>query len=65
MSASEPFRGTPPRDDLPQGVRNLVEIWQQAALVAGDIAHARRTIFLAYVNEGFTETQALELVKTL
>lgn len=32
---------------------------------AGDIAHARRTLYLAYLAEGFTESQALELCKAL
>jgi len=63
--ADEPKRTEMPRDDIPQGVRDLAAVWASAAKVAGDIAHAKRTIFLAYVAEGFSETQALELCKTL
>lgn len=62
---TDKFRTTTPRDDIPEGMRNLVQVWQEAALASSHIAAARRTIFLAYVAEGFTEAQALELVKTL
>lgn len=62
---NEPSRFERPRDDVPEAMRNLVSAWQAGAAVAADLAHARRTIFLAYVAEGFTEAQALELVKTL
>ncbi|MDR6851037.1 hypothetical protein J2Y54_000530 [Sphingomonas sp. BE123] len=61
----EPGRFERPRDNLPEAMRQMVEAWQAGAEVAADLAHARRTIFLAYVAEGFTESQALELVKTL
>lgn len=48
---------------LAEQMRNLSEIWQNLAQHSHDIAHARRTIFNAYVYEGFTEAQALELIK--
>jgi hypothetical protein len=57
-------RADRPRENLPDAVKNLVSIWSAMAEVAGDVAHAKRAIFLAYVAEGFTEAQALELVKT-
>lgn len=63
--ASEPRRSEVPREDLPESVRNLVTLWASMAECASDVAHAKRAIFLAYVAEGFTEGQALELVKTI
>lgn len=62
---TDPLRSTPPKDDLPGAMSAMLQIWQEAARVASDLAHARRTVFLAYVAEGFTEAQALELVKQL
>jgi len=61
----EPARQERPRENLPEAMKGLVTAWQAAAEVAADLAHAKRTIFLAYVAEGFTEGQALELVKTI
>ena len=63
--ASDPLRSETPRTDWPEAVRAQVEIWQGVAAAASHIAHARRTMFLAYVAEGFTEAQALELIKTM
>jgi hypothetical protein len=63
--ANEPTRTERPRDDLPEAVRSLVQLWTSMAEVAADVAHAKRAIFLSYVAEGFTEAQALELVKTI
>lgn len=65
MMANEPTRSDRPRENLPESVRNLVTVWQGMAEAAADVAHAKRAIFLAYVAEGFTEAQALDLVKTL
>ncbi len=61
----EPSRAERPRDNIPEAVKGLVELWSAAAEASSDIAHAKRTLFLAYVGEGFTESQALELVKTI
>lgn len=44
---------------------SLAIVWGGAAKHAATIAHARRTLFNAYVDEGFTEAQALELCKAL
>lgn len=42
---------------------NLVEMLGVAAAHAADIAHAKKALFDAYVAEGFTKEQALDLVK--
>ena len=60
----EPTRSERPRDNIPEAIKGTVEIWAALAEVAGDVAHAKRAVFLAYVAEGFTEAQALDLVKT-
>lgn len=65
MAGIDPTRSDRPRENLPEAVANMVTLWSSLAEVAGDIAHAKRAIFLAYVAEGFTEGQALELVKTI
>lgn len=62
---TKPYNHEPPKADLAGEMGNLVRVWQEAARNAADIANARRTIFNAYVAEGFSESQALELVKTI
>lgn len=59
------WRKEPPREDIGESASNLVSIWQEIARKAADIAAARRSLFLAYVAEGFTEAQALELIKQI
>lgn len=54
-----------PKQDMREATADLVRIWQAVAASSADIAHAKRTIFLAYVAEGFSEAQALELVKQI
>ena len=63
--ADEPTRGETPRMNLPEAVRAQLELWSALAEGAADLAHAKRAIYLAYVAEGFTEAQALELVKQI
>lgn len=63
--ADEPTRSKRPHDDLPEAVKNIVTLWSSMAEVAADVAHAKRAIFLAYVAEGFSEAQALDLVKVI
>ena len=65
MSVSDPARAERPRENLPEAVKNIVQLWSSMAEAAADVAHAKRAIFLAYVAEGFTEAQALDLVKTI
>lgn len=62
---NEPARSERPRENLPEAVQGMVMVWQGLAEAASDIAASKRTIFLAYVAEGFTEAQALELVKQI
>lgn len=54
-----------PKTDWKAQTSEISRIWQAAAEEAANIAASKRKIFLAYVSEGFTEPQALELVKTL
>lgn len=58
-------RSDPPKSDPALAAREFSRIWVEMAKEAPDIAHSKRTLFLAYVAEGFNETQALELVKTI
>lgn len=44
---------------------NLAVIWGSIAKHAATIAHARRVLYEAYLAEGFTEAQSIELSKTL
>jgi hypothetical protein len=46
-----------------ESMRLLAETFKQAASHASDMAYARRTMYLAYLSEGFTPTEALELCK--
>lgn len=48
-----------------EAMRLLAETFSQAASHASDIAYARRTMYLAYLAEGFTPVEALELCKIL
>lgn len=44
-------------------IRELRQAMQNVVDVALDIAHAKMALYKAYLSEGFTEVQALELVK--
>lgn len=52
------------RVELLESIENLNLVFSGLAKNATDIAHAKRVLFDAYVSEGFTENQALELIKT-
>lgn len=58
-------RSEPPTPSIGDSARAMADAWIAVAAAATDIAHARRTMFLAYVAEGFNEAQALELVKQI
>lgn len=45
--------------------RNAALVWNAIAEQSATIAHARRVLYEAYLSEGFTEAQALELCKIL
>lgn len=51
--------------EIVQTMANYGVLMNTVAKHAADIAHARRTLYLAYIDEGFTEAQALELCKVL
>jgi len=61
----DPAHHEPPKADLAEASAAIARAWQEIARHSADIAAARRSIFLAYVAEGFSEPQALELIKSL
>lgn len=48
-----------------QAMKDLVEAVHRLIEHASTIAHAKRAFYQAYIAEGFTEAQALELCKDL
>lgn len=52
------------REEIRESASAMAVAWMEIARSATDIAHARRTMYLAYMSEGFTPEEALELVKT-
>lgn len=46
-------------------IRNLVQLWGNIAKYSSDIAAYKRSVYLAYLSEGFTEQRSLELIKTI
>jgi hypothetical protein len=48
-----------------EAVKKIAETYAQMAKYASDIAYARRNLYEAYLLEGFTPIEALELCKTL
>lgn len=49
--------------DPKEQAKALADLFNAMAENAAHIANAKRRLFEAYVSEGFTESQALELVK--
>lgn len=54
-----------PKQDMKAAMSDLSRVWQAAAEESANIAASKRRVFLAYVSEGFSEQQALELIKSL
>jgi len=48
-----------------EAVKRAVETWERLAEHASDIAYARRSLYEAYIAEGFTPSQALDLCKII
>lgn len=51
------------KDEMAAGFAPLARFWDEMAANAVAIAKTRRALYKAYVAEGFTEMQALELCK--
>jgi hypothetical protein len=51
--------------DIIGAFADYAQIMNAVARHAADIAHARRALYQAYLSEGFTESQALDLCKVL
>lgn len=51
--------------EIQQTVETLAATWLQLAEKANDIAFARRRLYEAYILEGFTPQECLELCKGL
>lgn len=54
-----------PQMSIEEAVRNLVESWTRIAEHSADIAYARRSLYEAYISEGFHPAEALELCKVM
>lgn len=52
-------------EEISSDVEKVSRIWQEVATHASHMAHARMTLFKAYVAEGFSDAQALELIKQI
>lgn len=53
------------RDQLLAGLAQLSRVWSAIVERADEIAAARKAMFDAYVRQGFTESQALDLCRGL
>lgn len=54
-----------PEPTIEELVDNFVRSWCAVSEQSANIAFYRRTMYLAYVGEGFTEREALELIKSI
>ena len=48
-----------------EAVNIIAESYMKMAERASDIAYSRRTLYEAYISEGFTPEESLELCKSL
>jgi hypothetical protein len=51
--------------NIAEEVKVLAETWGYVATHAADIAFAKRSLYQAYILEGFNPYEALELCKTI
>lgn len=49
-------------EEIREAIVKMSEFWQAMAEEASNIAHAKMTLYKAYLSEGFTEEQALVLI---
>jgi hypothetical protein len=54
-----------PEVSIEEAARSLAELWANVAEYSSDIAYAKRSMYQAYLYEGFTPAEALELCKTI
>lgn len=54
-----------PEVSIEQAARSLAELWANVAEYSSDIAYAKRSMYEAYLYEGFNPAEALELCKTI
>lgn len=53
------------KPEIEEVASNLAELWANVAEYSADIAYAKRSMYIAYLYEGFTPSEALELCKTI
>lgn len=53
------------KDETAGAFEAILRVWEGQRKNAREIARTRRALFVAYVDAGFTEPQALELCKAL
>lgn len=61
--ADDPLKSEPYKQNPQEMAQQMATAWSAMAACASEIAAAKRSIYLAYINEGFTANEALELIK--
>jgi hypothetical protein len=51
------------QDKVAAEFENITRVWKSMADQASQLAKTRKALFDAYVKEGFTEAQALDLIR--